>query len=70
MQVYGTVFVTCFWYKVSCFSWILDFQFIEMFIYWSKQRFSQGSVLTFLGILVSYGEKIGYIGILLHPPEN
>ena len=38
-----------------------------MFIFQSKWLFSQGSVLQFWGILVSYGEKIGYIGIPVAP---
>ena len=38
-----------------------------VFIFQSKCLFSQGGVLQFWGILVSYGEKIGYIGIPLAP---
>ena len=63
-------FLAHFGYKVSCFSWILDIQFIDMnqmFTVRSKRLFSQGSVLQFWGILVSYGGKIGYIGIPLPP---
>ena len=63
-------FLSHFGYKVSCFSWILDIQFIDMnqmFTVRSKRLFSQGSVLQFWGILVSYGGKIGYIGIPLPP---
>ena len=38
-----------------------------VFIFQSKGFFSQGGVLQFWGILVSYGEKIGYIGIPVAP---
>ena len=36
-----------------------------MFTFRSKRFFSQGSVLQFWGVLVSHGEKIGYISVLL-----
>ena len=37
----------------------------KMFIFQSKRLFAQGSILQFWRILVSYGEKIGYIGVPL-----
>ena len=49
LQVYG-IFLSQVRYKVSCYSWILGIQFIDMnymFIFQSKRRFSQGSVLQF-----------------------
>ena len=50
-------FITGIWYffvttqdKVSCFSWILGIQFVDMnkmFIFQSKRLFAQGSILQF-----------------------
>ena len=39
-----------------------------MFIFQAKQLFSQGSVLQFWGILVSYGEKSGILVSYYPPP--
>ena len=37
-----------------------------MFIFQSKRLFCQGTVSQFWGVLVSYGEKIGYIALVSH----
>ena len=57
-------FLSHFGYKVSCFSWILDIQFIDMnqmFTLRSKRLFSQGSVYNFEVFWYLMGKKSGIL---------